>query len=86
MTAIRRFEGNTADVNRSKERAQIKRQTRAVLEDDDEETPEEQAFREEQERLNNLAQQIKAEVEREAEDYYLSLRKKPGVWDDEDDA
>lgn len=64
VTVIRRFEGNAADDNRRKERSQLKRHTRQILtEDEEDETPEEREFREEQERLTEDAKALQNETE-----------------------
>ena len=94
VRTTRRFEGNAADVNRSKERAANKRHARQIVNNaEDDETPEELAFKEEQQRLSEESETLKYEAEDSStldwpelpEHYFDRLRQKPGVWDDEDD-
>lgn len=80
---IRRFEGNAADVNRSKERSQRKRETRHLIEDEEAETDEEAEFRKEQERLDAEEADVQSSAFDWLEDEYR--RKNPGVYDDFDD-
>lgn len=66
MTTVRRFEGNDAATNRVKERTANKRFARAASEDEDdleEETPEEWLFRQQQEALKELSDDIVREQE-----------------------